>query len=123
MQKREILFKGITKSSKEWISGDLNHIEGSVFIFPRAEDFPLNSPDWFEVIPETVCQYVGLNDDNGVKIFTGDKIIDINNIEYEVEWNDDTCKFQLSDGSDINDNNRYSTYKVVVGNIHNNKLK
>lgn len=72
----EILFKAKRKSSpNEWITGDVNHIQGKVFIFPRTEDFPLNSPYWFEVTPETVCQFIGLQDKNGNKIFAGDNIL------------------------------------------------
>jgi hypothetical protein len=73
---REIIFKAKRKHSPhEWITGDLNHIDGSVFIFPRTEDFPLNSPDWFEVNPSTVCQYTSKNGKNTVKIFEGDIIL------------------------------------------------
>ena len=72
---REIIFKAKWKHSPhEWITGDLNHIEGSVFIFPRTEDFPLNSPDWFEVNPSTVCQYTEVNDYFGNKIFDCDRL-------------------------------------------------
>ena len=72
---REIIFKAKRKHSPhEWITGDLNHIDGSVFIFPRTEDFPLNSPDWFEVNPSTVCQYTEVNDYFGNKIFDCDRL-------------------------------------------------
>lgn len=55
---REIKFRGKRKDTpNDWISGDLNHKEGSVFIFPRNGDSN-NSPDYYEVIPETVQQLV-----------------------------------------------------------------
>lgn len=56
---RKIIFRGRRKNGKEILTGDLNHIEGKVYIFPRTEeDFPgkFNSPDWFEVDPDTVGQ-------------------------------------------------------------------
>ena len=74
-----------------------------------------------EVIPETVGQFTGKLDDNRKEIFEGDIVVDIIGKHYSVEWNDDTCKYQLSDGSDLNDNDRYGTYLVVIGNIYENK--
>jgi len=53
----QITFKGKRKGGDEWLEGDLNHIDGAVYIFDRHEgtDYELNSPDFFEVEPETVA--------------------------------------------------------------------
>ena len=67
-----------------------------------------------------VMQFTGKLDDNRKEIYEGDIVVDIIGLRYLVEWNDDTCKYQLSDGSDLNDNDRYGTYLVVIGNIYEN---
>jgi len=66
---REIEFRGVRKyPMSEWLYGDLSHVDGDTYIFPL---YGMNSPDYYEVIPETVSQYIGFKDINGVKIYEG----------------------------------------------------
>ena len=76
--KREILFKGKRVDNGEWIFGDL--IKGNVktYIFYNLPfELKIESNfniDKFEVHPKTVCQFTGLLDKNGNKIFEWDKV-------------------------------------------------
>ena len=73
---REILFKGQRTDNKEWIYGHYftevgRGIDNSknVIIHFIKDNFGTQI-----IIPETVCQYTGLTDKNGVKIFEGDVV-------------------------------------------------
>ena len=71
---REILFRGKSAYSNKWLYGNLidNGLSGkdkSVFILPTDAD---NYDEYEEVIPETVGQFTGLKDKNGIRIFEGD---------------------------------------------------
>lgn len=55
--------------------------------------------------------------DGDHEIFDGDIVEFSNGQRLTVEWNDDTCQWQYSDGSPINGGERYGVYKRIVGNI------
>ena len=117
---REILFRGKMTDNGEWEVG-------GVFSSKNYTGIIVNAMRWVEVDPETVCQYTGLTDKNGRKIFEGDIVKHFNrsndNGEYVIgciKWSQDSCKFinEHKDGIRYSTNNK-CIYEVI-GNIFDN---
>ena len=70
---REILFKAKRKDNGEWVEGYYRRIPcmGMLehYIMPRN---PKNRMEQYAINPDTLCQYTGLTDKNGRKIWEND---------------------------------------------------
>lgn len=78
---REILFKAKRKDNGEWVEGYYTECNGKTFIGINIsiysdifEVFCTPLIRWFEVDPETLCQFTGLCDKYGNKIWENDII-------------------------------------------------
>lgn len=124
---REILFRGRRKKGdKRWVEGYLTYgYADYVGIVNRC-----CAGTSFEVVPETVGQYTGMKDKNGVRVFEGDIIITDNKWKNQgysvVKYSDENTAFVLEcqhSGEMLGEPfgmNYFSNNIEVIGNIYDN---
>lgn len=120
---REVKFRGKSQATGEWVTG--TYIEGYIIngvIEANSEYIVIE--DWKPVHPESVGQYTGMKDVNGVEIYEGD----IDEYGYIVAYVDgsDGGDLGMEIGFQLQRDNFESWSKMVfgeavkiIGNIHN----
>lgn len=69
---REILFKAKRKDNGEWVEGYHVYCRKRryiLLILNKEIGFDERENEWIEIDPDTICQYTGLTDKNGNKIW------------------------------------------------------
>ena len=117
---REILFRGKRKDNDEWVYGSLiterNMFDGNLMtmhIQDIEEPYDDNLID-----DETVGQFTGLTDKNGVKVFEGDivRIFDGEYFSGVIKYSNEQGSFTVDDTS----LHYWISDIEVIGNIHDN---
>lgn len=113
----EILFRGKSPITQKWVYGDLfQHGEQRFIVADKINT---------EVLPETVGQYTGVNDIDGVRIFEGDIVKNIvTDLICVVARDNYYAGFVINKNKDSK--TQFSLSKAsgraqkVIGNIHDN---
>lgn len=112
---REILFKAKRIDNGEWVEGDLEHTKYDDVIWI----VDVRGEKCYRCDSGTLCQYTGLTDEDGWKIWEND-IVEIASEDgyFLCEWDDDAARYVLNgDGLTVDFDNYYGYECEVVGNV------
>lgn len=126
---REILFRGKKESDGKWISGMAWLFSDGSCICPWHKGIGKYDTGYYpvHVIPETVGQYIGIDDKSGQKIFDGDiVIVTSGGVDEEdgpacVVWDEGTARFMLEWRDMVSDFDSFYGHDCeIIGNVYDN---
>lgn len=128
---REILFKAKRKDNGEWVEGYYvyDNVKNKAFICTTRLLYGwLQKVMWIEVDSNTICQFTGMTDKNGVRIWENDVVwlvYDGKEHIYQIVWDNSELDFKATNGKEnYGPNFEYllcCEEIEVIGNIFDNK--
>lgn len=116
---REILFKAKRFDNGEWVEG---YLMDEDYINIPFNELGGRFDEPIEIEPDTICQYTGLTDKNGKRIWEND-ILALGDIKWIVAWSVSECCYvakDITNNVSIGLLNIVKIKSVVMGNIFDN---